>query len=578
MNEENRNMLVFFALSVIVMLGYSYFFDNNTTPPSVSSTVTEVVNNVGEKFTTVREVAQENEEKPKINEAKIENIEIKSAKLFGVISSKGVQFNNVSLNDYEESLEKSEKVSIFNNPENKNQYYAETRWESENKTILVPDENTHWVVGENKILTETTPVTLTWDNQHGLLFEKKLSVDENYVITVEDNVRNYSGNSFVLKYVMNIHRDFEKKNETSSIAYEGPIGFINGKSEQISYDDISSKTKINHQTEGGWFGFSDKYWLVAFIPSQKAVNNVSYSGKTDGTSFEIVCDNGVSSIAPYSEVKKVTHLYLGAKEINTLDMYETKLGIKHFDLAIDFGWMYVLTKPFLYLLAFAKDLVGNMGLGILLITLLLKLLLFPLANKSYRSMNKMREVQPKMKELQERYANDKMKFSQEMAAIYKKEGISPMGGCLPMLLQWPILFALYKVLYISIEMRQAPFFGWIHDLSQADPMYVLNLGGLIPVDLPGILQIGIWPLLMGLTMLWQQKLTPTSPDPTQEKMMLLMPIMFTVMFAAMPSGLIIYWTFSNILNIVQQSLLMKIDAKSKISKTAKSSNENVAEK
>lgn len=563
MNEENRNMLIFFVLSIAIMFGYSYFFENNVTPASVPSSVVEVVDKASEKIAAVREAMQEGETKTPIKEAKIENIEIKSAKLSGVICSKGVRLNSITLNGYEESLGKSDKVSIFGNQKSTNQYYAETRWEAEDKTILVPNENTRWEVGESKVLTESTPVTLTWDNQHGLLFEKKLSIDENYVITIEDNVRNYSGNSFVLKSTTNIHRDFAKKPEASSIAYEGPIGFINGKSEQISYEDVADKTRITHQTEGGWFGFSDKYWLVAFIPSQKSTNNISYWGGANGTSFQITCDSGTTSIAPYAEVKKVNHLYIGAKEINTLDMYETKLGIKHFDLAIDFGWMYVLTKPFLYLLAFAKDLVGNMGLGILLITLLLKLLLFPLANKSYRSMNKMREIQPKMKALQEKYADDKMKFSQEMAAIYKKEGISPMGGCLPMLLQWPILFALYKVLYISIEMRQAPFFGWIHDLSQADPLYILNLGGLIPVDLPGILQIGVWPLLMGVTMLWQQKLTPTSPDPAQEKMMLLMPIMFTVMFSSMPSGLIIYWTFSNILNIVQQYVIMKIDTSSK---------------
>lgn len=563
MNEENRNMLIFFVLSIAIMFGYSYFFENNVTPASVPSSVAEVVDKASEKIAAVREAMQEGETKTPIKEAKIENIEIKSAKLSGVICSKGVRFNSITLNDYEESLGKSDKVSIFGNQKSTNQYYAETRWEAEDKTILVPNENTRWEVGESKVLTESTPVTLTWDNQHGLLFEKKLSIDENYVITIEDNVRNYSGNSFVLKSTTNIHRDFEKKPEASSIAYEGPIGFVNGKSEQISYEDVADKTRITHQTEGGWFGFSDKYWLVAFVPSQKSKNNILYRGGANGTSFQITCDSEATSIAPYAEVKKVNHLYVGAKEINTLDMYETKLGIKHFDLAIDFGWMYVLTKPFLYLLAFAKDLVGNMGLGILLITLLLKLLLFPLANKSYRSMNKMREIQPKMKTLQEKYADDKMKFSQEMAAIYKKEGISPMGGCLPMLLQWPILFALYKVLYISIEMRQAPFFGWIHDLSQADPLYILNLGGLVPINLPGILQIGVWPLLMGVTMLWQQKLAPTSPDPAQEKMMLLMPIMFTVMFSSMPSGLIIYWTFSNILNIVQQYLIMKIDTGSK---------------
>lgn len=561
MDEEKRNTLLFFILSLLVIIGYPYFFENNQqVQPDNRAVITDTMSDSMQN-TAIKESNNNIKIQRQVN-VKIEDIIIKSKRLSGKISSKGVLFNNVTLNDYKNDIEKDGNVSLFNNDNAK--YFAETKWTSNDKTISVPDENSCWEVGENKVLTEQTPVTLTWDNQQGLLFEKKLSIDENYAIKIEDKVRNYSENSYVLKCVSNIHRDFTKKPDSSSIVYEGPIGYLNGKSEQIKYEDIADKTNINYKTDGGWFGISDKYWLVAFIPNQTVSSNVSYIGNSDSTSFQVVSDDGDTVVSAYSEAVKVNHVYLGAKEINTLDMYEDKLNIKHFDLAIDFGWMYVLTKPFLYLVAYAKDLVGNMGLGILLITLLLKLLMFPLSNKSYRSMNKMREAQPKMKELQARYGNDKMRLSQEMANFYKKEGISPMGGCLPMLLQWPILFALYKVLYISIEMRQAPFIWWIHDLSQADTMYILNCFGMIPVELPGFLQIGIWPLLMGITMLLQQKLSPTTPDPTQEKMMLLMPIMFTFMFAQMPSGLIVYWTFSNILNIIQQYWIMKLDERNKL--------------
>lgn len=559
MDEEKRNTLIFFVLSLIVIVGYPYFFggmSQNTQEIVSISEATDSVDTLKDK-TASHEIF-----KTPQPQAKVEEVKIQSAKLSGTISSKGLRINDVSLNEYKEKLNESPNIELFNTQNDLNNY-AETRWYSEDKTVSVPDANTCWEVGDNKILTEKTPVTFTWDNRQGLLFEKKLTVDENYIITVEDKVRNYSGNSYILKSSVAICREFDKKPEDTSIAYEGPIGFLNGKSEQIKYEDITSKTNISYQTQGGWFGFTDKYWLIAFIPNQQTTNNVSYTSKQNGTLFQITSDDGASPISAYSEVVKINHLYVGAKEINTLDMYEDKLGIKHFDLAIDFGWMYILTKPCLYLLAYAKNVVGNMGLGILLITLLLKLLLFPLANKSYRSMNKMRDFQPKMKELQERYKDDKMKLSQEMAAFYKKEGISPVGGCLPMLLQWPILFALYKVLYISIEMRQASFFGWIHDLSQPDSMYILNLFGLIPINLPSFLQVGIWPILMGITMLVQQKLSPAPADPAQEKMLLLMPIMFTFLFAQMPSGLIIYWTFSNILNIIQQYCLMKIDEKSK---------------
>lgn len=570
MDEEKRNTLIFFILSLVVILGYPYFFGNDK--QVVQQQAQRVVDVVDQsidtlKDTVVQAISAEPQTKP-TQEAKIENIEIKSTRLSGSISSKGVRFSEVTLNDYKKEIDEPKKISIFQNSSGskENRYFAETHWESSDKTIALPNSSTCWEVGENKVLTEKTPVTLTWDNQQGLLFEKKLSIDENYVITIEDKVRNYGKNSYELKSVANIHRSFEKKPEGSSIAYEGPIGYLNGKAEQIKYEDIADKAQISYKTDGGWFGFSDKYWLVAFIPDQKQTSNVLYRGNSDGRSYQITCDNGTMKLEGYAEAVKVNHLYLGAKEINTLDMYETKLGIKHFDLAIDFGWMYILTKPFLYLLAYAKDLVGNMGLGILLITLLLKFLLFPLANKSYRSMNKMKEVQPKLRQLQERYGNDKVRMGQEMQALYKKEGINPMGGCLPMLLQWPILFALYKVLYISIEMRQAPFCGWIHDLSQADHLYILNLGGLIPVDLPGFLQIGVWPLLMGATMLLQQKLSPAPADPSQEKMMLIMPVLFTFMFASMPAGLIIYWTFSNLLNIFQQYAIMKIDERTKAMK------------
>ena len=274
----------------------------------------------------------------------------------------------------------------------------------------------------------------------------------------------------------------------------------------------------------------------------------------------------MSIVNPSAEFSKTHHLFIGAKEINTLDMYEEKLDVPHLDLVIDFGYLYILTKPLLYAMSYVKDLIGNMGFGILLITLLIKLILFPLANKAYRSMNRMKAIQPKIKALQIKYAGDQMKMGQAVSELYRKEKINPLGGCLPMFLQWPILFALYKVLYISIEMRQAPFVGWIHDLSVADPWAILTLGGLIPVSLPGFLQIGIWPLLMGLSMWLQQRMGPAPADPTQAKMMLFMPVMFTLMFSQLPVGLIIYWTFSNLFAIAQQYTIMRIDEKNSMSK------------
>jgi YidC/Oxa1 family membrane protein insertase len=334
--------------------------------------------------------------------------------------------------------------------------------------------------------------------------------------------------------------------------------------EEVKYEDISKQKEIHYQTRGGWFGVTDKYWLTAFIPNQQQSYGVTYRHLLDSdgqTLYRVESSTDFISVAPSAEISQTHRLFVGAKEINTLDMYEEKLSAPHMDLAIDFGCLYILTKPLLYILAYFKDLVGNMGLGIILITLLIKLLLFPLANKSYRSMNRMNSIQPKIQELRKKYAGDNVKLGQAVSEIYKKEGINPLGGFLPILLQSPVLFALYKVLYISIEMRQSPFIWWIRDLSESDPLTVLNLFGLIPIDLPGFLQIGVWPLFMGMTMLLQQKMGPAPQDPSQANMMLIMPIMFTFMFAQLPSGLVIYWTFSNILGIAQQYAIQKMDGK-----------------
>jgi len=380
------------------------------------------------------------------------------------------------------------------------------------------------------------------------------------VFTITDKVKNCGTAPVNLRNSSLICRELGK-NETESIGfYHGPIGYFDGKLKEIGYDDIEKEKEISHKSNGGWFGITDKYWLVSFIPEQNASYSVKYKSLGNRT-YSVGSADNLSVVNPSAEFSKTHHLFIGAKEINTLDMYEEKLNVPHLDLVIDFGYFYILTKPLLYAMSYVKGLVGNMGFGILLITLLIKLILFPLANRAYRSMNKMKVLQPKVKALQTKYAGDQMKLGQAVSELYRKEKINPLGGCLPMFLQWPILFALYKVLYISIEMRHAPFIWWIHDLSVADPWAVLTLGGLIPVSLPGFLQIGIWPLLMGLTMWLQQKMGPAPADPAQAKMMLFMPVMFTLMFSQLPSGLVIYWTFSNLFAMAQQYIIKRIDEK-----------------
>ena len=556
--EQKRNVMLFFAISLIIMLGYPYIF-KSPTQKQIGD-----FSNQNQNITTVpyssenfgKKSAQKGEKRENIvPQAKVKTIEIHAPRISGTISTKGLKFSNVSLNDYTREYDSQEKVSVFG----EKNYFASSGWKSDDNSLVLPDENSCWETdGTN--LTPESPITLTWDNGSGLIFTKKISVDENFVFTITDEVKNYGADAVRLQNTSLIYRELGK-NESESIGfYHGPIGYFDGKLHEVDYDDVKKKGEISYKSKGGWFGITDKYWLVSFIPEHNSSYSVSYKSLGDGN-YAIESSENWSVVNPSSKFSKDYHLFIGAKEINTLDMYEKKLNVPHLDLVIDFGYLYVLTKPLLYAMSYVKGLIGNMGFGILLITLLLKLILFPLANKAYRSMNRMKTIQPKVKALQAKYAGDQMKLGQAVSELYRKEKINPLGGCLPMFLQWPILFALYKVLYISIEMRQAPFIGWIHDLSVADPWSILNLGGLIPVTLPGFLQIGIWPLLMGLTMWAQQKMGPAPADPSQAKMMMIMPVMFTLMFARLPSGLIVYWTFSNLFAIAQQYVIRKVDEK-----------------
>ncbi|MDR2681952.1 MAG: membrane protein insertase YidC [Holosporaceae bacterium] len=573
MDEEKRNMFLFFAISMAIMLGYSYFFEKPTPAPVTVST--SVVDNsaanapvsaqkseaAGKNMLSSNESAHDDEP--------VHEIAIDTPSIGGILSSCGLKIDHILLKNYENDSkcapdskkstsdpEKSTKVSIFG--EQKNAYYSAVGLYSDDKSVLLPDENTHWKT-DAQTLSENSPIVLTWDNKNGLLFEKHISIDSNYVITVVDKVKNYGDRAVTLRSRTLIHREFAKPSDSTMTFYEGPLGYLDGKLKEISYEDISKAGQIKHNTKGGWFGITDKYWLVAFIPDQNVDCDVSYrhSVRDNTKIYEVESLGNAIQVAPSSEISLTNNLFVGAKEIKTLDLYEEKLGVKHFDLAIDFGCLYIMTKPLLYSLAFAKDILGNMGLGILLITLLIKLLLLPFAHKSYKSMNRLKEIQPKIQYLQKKYADDKVKLGQEVSELYKKEKINPMGGCLPSLIQSPVLFALYKVLYISIEMRHAPFIWWIKDLSLPDPLSLFNLFGLIPITLPTFLQIGIWPLLMGLSMLLQQKMGPKPTDPAQASMTLILPLVFTFMFAQLPSGLVIYWTFSNILSILQQYYVNK---------------------
>ena len=338
------------------------------------------------------------------------------------------------------------------------------------------------------------------------------------------------------------------------ILHEGAIGVVEDRLKEFDYSKLTKEKEVIQASKGGWVGFTDKYWLVALVPDQNLSVQTRFSG-TEAEMYRAEINNGEHILKPGTSLDYKQHLFSGAKVLRLLDAYEEKQGFKRFDLAVDFGWFYFVTKPLFYVLEFLHQLLGNLGVAILILTVFVKILFYPLANKSFNSMARMKIMQPQMEKIKQKYANDKMRMNQELMELYKREKINPMSGCLPMLIQAPIFFCLYKVFFVTIEMRHAPFFGWIHDLSAPDPTSFFNLFGLLPWDAPSFLVIGALPLLMGATMILQQRLNPQPVDATQAKIMLIMPLMFTYLFASFPAGLVIYWAWSNILSIAQQMLI-----------------------
>jgi len=423
---------------------------------------------------------------------------------------------------------------------------------------LAPPPDALWTANRRQ-LTPDTPVTLTWNNGGPLQFERTIAVDADFMFTITQRVTNTGSETTSLFPYGLISRTDEPETLGFFILHEGPIGVLDGTLDEIDYSDLRSSGPVTRTSTGGWIGITDKYWLAALVPDQTVVatERFHYATRDGREKFQVDYLSPEMTIGPGQKVEITNHLFAGAKEVTLLDKYRDELGITRFDLAVDFGWFYFLTKPFFYVLNDFYGWLGNFGLAILLFTVLVRIVFFPLANKSFKAMRKLKDLQPKMMELREKFSDDKQKMQQEVMALYKREKANPMSGCLPILLQIPVFFALYKVLFVSIEMRQAPFFGWIQDLSERDPTSLFNLFGLLPFTPPEFLGIGVWPLLMGLTMFLQQKLNPAPPDPIQAKVLMMLPIVFTFLFATFPAGLVIYWTWNNILSIAQQWVIMR---------------------
>ncbi len=500
-------------------------------------------------------------------------VTIDNPRVTGSINLKGGRIDDLVLKEYRETIQPTSPNIVLLSPLDTEQaYYADFGWSAAGPDIATPGKDTVWRA-DGTALSPGNPVTLTWENGQGLTFARRFEVDPDYMFTITDTVTNTSGAAVeIAPYGRVVRYGTPKDASQMWVLHEGPTAVLDGSLKEHSYgsvrDEAEDGAKYTYTSTGGWMGISDKYWLVSQIPPQDETltSNMFYDPK--GDFYQVDFASAQRAVPPGGNVTRTQHLFAGAKLVNMLDSYGERLGLPLFDRAVDFGWFFFLTKPLFLILDWIYRFVGNFGVAILFLTVLVKAAMFPLANKSYRSMSKMKVLGPKMTELREKYGNDRARINQEMMELYKREKVNPAAGCLPILVQIPVFYALYKVLFVTIEMRHAPFFGWIKDLSAPDPTSIFNLFGLIPWDYHQVFQIpllggllvflsiGIWPLIMGFTMWAQMRLNPTPPDPVQARLFALMPIIFTFMLAPFAAGLIIYWAWNNTLSIAQQRLIM----------------------
>lgn len=549
MKNENKNLLIALILSIGVLVGVDYFLPSEKTPSTPAAAVSIPEQAVQTLPMDVKKVVLQTEQEP------TPVVSIQSEKVSGSIRLKGARIDQLTLLKYKQTTAlDSPDVLLLNDT-----YFADFSILS-NSGIDVPDEQTLWQASADT-LSPNQPLTLTWTNKEGFVFNRTILLDENYMFTVTDSILNPTDKKVTIYFDGALNRVNPPAVGRSTV-HQGFVGVLDGSLKEESYSNVEDDKKISYTTQGGWLGITDKYWLAAFAFNQN-ISDVkgifSYQKIEDKNVFQARFVMPGIVIGPNEKAQNVTYFFAGPKELNIINGYQETLGILKFDRAIDFGWYYFLTKPFLYILGWLNHLVGNMGIAILIFATLLRILLLPIAGKSFESMAKMKKLQPRIKTLQERFPNDKMRQNQEMMALYKKENVNPAAGCLPMFIQIPIFFSLYKVLSVSIEMRQAPFFGWIHDLSAPDPTSVFTLFGLAPWPIPAVFNIGVWPVLMGLTMYLQQKMNPSVGDNKNGQMTFIkwMPVIFTFMMGHFASGLIIYWTWSNVLSIAQQRYVMR---------------------
>ena len=585
--ENNRNLLITIALSVLILTLWQVFYVNprveaqreaarieaqrsgeaaDQPAASAPETPSAAATQDGAAVPGGSTAAQA----PVTRDAALaggQRVRIDTPRLSGSINLAGARLDDLKLKEYHVTVDKnSPNIELLNPSAVEDGYYVEVGYTGSASTGAVPGPDTVWQVQEGSTLSPGNPVTLSFTNERGLTFLRTFSVDENYLFTVTDTIRNGAGEPVELRNYGRTTRYGHPQTAGIYILHEGFIGVLGEEGlQEVKYSAAQEDGPIQPgKSADGWLGITDKYWAVTMIPRAGKEFQPRFAYFGDGRErFQADYLTDPLTVAPGGEEKVETLVFAGAKVVHVVDSYEAQHGIRQFELLIDWGWFYFITKPMFYLIDWLFRLFGNFGVAILATTVIVKLVFFPLANKSYKSMANMKKVQPALLEIREKYADDKMKQQQAMMELYKKEKINPLAGCWPMLIQIPVFFALYKVLYVTIEMRHAPFFGWIQDLSAPDPTTIFNLFGLLPYDpsqIPVIghfLMLGVWPIVMGITMFLQMRMNPTPPDPTQAMLFTWMPVIFTFMLSTFPAGLVIYWAWNNLLSIIQQGVIMK---------------------
>ena len=551
---DQKNVVAAISLSAAVIILYSLFFAPE--PPQRNQNLAE--KNKLEQNSDAPSLDQE-EKVVEVSRAEAieqnERIKFENENIIGSISLKGATIDDLTFKNYDTTLESNVNVTLLNPRNIKDGYFIESGFVTTDKNIDIPNSDSIWEVKGNKQLTEQNPVRLTWTNDQGITFEKEISIDDKFLFTINQKVVNSTDKKYdFYSYGQIIRNKIPEGLTDFYILHEGLLASLDGELIEEDYDDIEEE-KFSMNATKGWFGIGDKYWISSIVPPRNKEFKTTFDYKNKFRANYISTEP--IELGSNSSISEKMQVIVAAKRVDTIDGYAADLNIDKFDLVIDWGFLYFITKPLFYAIDYFFDLMGNYGLAIIAVTFCIRLAFFPLANFSFRSMAKMKALTPEMTRLKELHKDDKMKLQQEMMALYKKEKVNPMSGCLPIMIQIPVFFALYKVLFVTIEMRQMPFYGWIQDLSERDPTSLFNLFGLLPYDVPSFLVIGAWPVAMGVSMWVQQKLNPAPTDPMQAKIFAFFPLFLTVILAPFPAGLVIYWTVNNVLTMAQQLFIMK---------------------